>query len=149
MRGLAIEVKEPWLDSEDFENEVIGLIVDKEYPQADVIDALRTCPWEDAVWVIRKDDRLALSACTKVGIEPVRFGLNPYYKSDRFDRREMMRECDMMYGCTRILVFHVKSSNVNKHWYSRISARAKIHIVAHGKEKKKRGNTRRGSSSRD
>jgi hypothetical protein len=134
MRGLAIEVKD-WIPSDEFGNHVVGLIVDKEYPQSDVIDALRTCPWNDACWVIRENDRLALHACSEAGIEPVTIGLNPYFKVGNTDVRSVMRECELLYGCTHVLVFRNMSSSVSAHWENRHSPRAQIHVVPYGKAK--------------
>jgi hypothetical protein len=135
MRGWAIEFREPFIET--FENEVVGLIVDESYPDHDdVVEALKTCPWE-AVWVIRDRDARSLQACLAAGIEPVIAPLNPYYKvGTHTDQRRVMRECEMMYGCTRIIVFRNKGSEVSKHWIDRASPRAEITVIEKGAKKK-------------
>jgi len=126
MRGWAIEVGE-WLP--EFDNEVVGVVVESDFPQRRLIaDTISECPWE-CVWVARATDELARDALNSAGKEHVVAGLNPFWKNEKKDVRSLMRECEMLYGCTFILVFARKKGQYKKIWRERPSARAKITVI--------------------
>jgi hypothetical protein len=127
MRGLAMEWDE-WTPSEQFPNQIVSVICDKGAPFEDVKKAIEACPWDDVCWVHRERDMVAEQVFADLGIEAVKMPLNPWHKTDRVDNRRFVREFDMMYGSTHILVFRNEKSDVSKHWLNRLSPRAEIHV---------------------
>lgn len=117
-----------WIPTEEFPNKIVALVVDKGFPLDRVVEAIKECPWE-AVWCYRDRDTVAEQALADAGIEAVRVPLNPHWKGETYDLRRNVREFEMMYGCTHVIVFRNCASSVSKHWEGRISPRAAITIV--------------------
>lgn len=79
MRGWAVDVTE-WTPTEEFGNEVVGIVCDKDYSKPErIVEMLEQRPL-GAVFVIRARDALAAAACAKAGVEPVVADLNPWWE---------------------------------------------------------------------
>ena len=133
MRGLAIEsdvLIDRFIPTEEFPNKIVALVVDKGFPLDRVVEALKECPWPDVVWCYRDRDTVAAQAFEDAGIDAVCVPLNPHWQAkDSYDLRRSVREFEIMYGCTNVLVFRNCSSAVSKHWEGRVSPRAAITII--------------------
>lgn len=132
LRGFALEIGD-WIDQ--YPNEVIAVVCDASYPLDEVKGAIETCPFTPAVWVIRDRDRVAKQAFEELGIDPVVVPLNDWYKNEKVDVRRVIREGELMMGCTHILVF--RASEASSKWVGRPSARADIRIVGDAPKKKR------------
>lgn len=149
MRGLAMEtdtLTERFIPTEEFPNRIVAVVADKAYPLDEITTAIKNCPWDDVIWVYRDRDTVAQTAFEECGIDAVKMPLNPYWqakpspkttydKSAGYDLRRSVREFEMMYGCTHVLVFRNAASNVSKHWEGRISPRAAITIMQYTPKK--------------
>jgi hypothetical protein len=131
MRGLAMESDQlsEYIPTDTFPNRIVALVVDKTFPLERVVTALKDCPWEDVIWCYRDRDTVAAVALEELGIEGVRVPLNGHWKGEKYDLRRSVREFEMMYGCTNVLVFRNCASDVSKHWEGRYSPRAAITII--------------------
>lgn len=123
------ELSGRYIPTDEFPNRIVALVVDKTFPLDRVTDAIKGCPWDDVIWVYRDRDTVAAAALEELGIDAVCVPLNPHWKGDTYDLRRNVREFEMMYGCTNVLVFRNCASNVSKHWEGRISPRAAITII--------------------
>lgn len=121
-----------YIPTEEFGNRIVAVVADKSYPLDEITKAIKDCPWDDVIWVYRDRDTVAAAAFEEAGIDAVKVPLNGYWqRKDAYDLRRSVREFEMMYGCTNVLVFRNASSDVSKHWVGRISPRAAITIMQH------------------
>ena len=132
MRGLAMETEAltAWIETDEFPNKIVAVVADKTYPLEEITKAIKDCPWEDVIWVYRERDTVAEAAFEECGIDAVKIPLNGYWhRKGDYDVRRSVREFEMMYGCTNILVFRNAASNVSKHWEGRVTPRAAITVI--------------------
>ena len=70
MRGLALDIRD-WTPTEEFGNEVVGIIATQDYSRPDRISELISQGPPTAVYVIRENDKVAEKACSDAGVDPV------------------------------------------------------------------------------
>lgn len=134
MRGVAMETETltgRFIPTEEFGNRIVAVVADKAYPLEEITKAIKDCPWDDVIWVYRDRDTVAQTAFDMLEIDAVKMPLNDHWKGETYDLRRNVREFEMMYGCTHVLVFRNAASDVSKHWEGRATPRAAITIMQH------------------
>ena len=134
-----------WRDH--LENEVIGIVVAKSFPEPQtIIDNVKrgVAAYPDAVWVVRgkpkSDDasRHVVSALADEGQQAVFAEGNPFWLSNG---RAAVRDEEMMNLCTQVLVFHEPNSPTTSDFIKLAfteDRKRRIHVIERGKKKRKR-----------
>lgn len=124
-----------------FPNEVVAVIVDRGFPEMELVtDTLRRAP-EGTVVVIKyadKRDLPTLQAVQAAGIEPVFSRPNPYWKGVAAHQRE----AEFLGTCSRVLVFKNRASDAQSYfaglledWAYASIYQGRLFVVEKGKKK--------------
>ena len=124
---------------------VIGVVVAPKFPDLEVIREKiregieRVSP--ETVWVIREKPQrnhavnIVWEELRAAGIEPFHADLVPAWKGDTYDFRRKWADYELGNTCSKVVVFHDKSSQVTDGWRERLCV-ARVFVIERGEKKK-------------